>query len=227
MRWWVHELWQAGMVVELVSWIVWVLFSIVLHELAHGWAALWQGDDTPRRLDRMTINPLVHMQGMSLIAFAIIGIAWGVMPTDPSRYRWGRKGRVVVAGAGPAMNVGLALVTLTLLVLWLKVGPTSHPIYRNLAVFLWTGGKLNLLLALFNLMPVPPLDGASILSGLSYRAYHFFQQPQAMMFGFFLLMVIFVTPLGGIFWMLCELAGAVYVDLSGTLLGNPSLFDVV
>ncbi len=143
MRWWVHELWQAGMVVELVSWIVWVLFSIVLHELAHGWAALWQGDDTPRRLDRMTINPLVHMQGMSLIAFAIIGIAWGVMPTDPSRYRWGRRGRVVVSGAGPAMNVGLALVTqMTILSSGVRsVGKSPSGRYGSSASIPWAFAK--------------------------------------------------------------------------------------
>ena len=113
--WWVHDLYLQGRTVELISWIFWVIFSIVLHELSHGWAALWQGDDTPRRLGHMTANPIVHMGGLSLLVFALIGIAWGVMPTDPSRYRWGRRGRVFVAAAGPAMNVALSLIALTTL----------------------------------------------------------------------------------------------------------------
>ena len=106
MTWWVHQLYQDGRVVELISWVFWVILSITLHELAHGWAALWQGDDTPRRMHRMTANPLVHMGGWSLLLFAVVGIAWGVMPTDPSRYRWRRRGRIVVAGAASGNGWG-------------------------------------------------------------------------------------------------------------------------
>lgn len=111
--WWVHNLIQAGATTLLISWVFWVIFSICLHELGHGVAAIWQGDDTPVRLNRMTMNPLVHMGGMSLLAFAIIGIAWGVMPTTPSKYRWGRRGNVPVAAAGPVVNLILALIALT------------------------------------------------------------------------------------------------------------------
>jgi Zn-dependent protease len=228
MNWWVHELYQAGRIVELVSWIFWVIFAIVMHELAHGWAALWQGDDTPRRLGRMTLNPLVHMGGMSLLVFAFIGIAWGVMPTDPSRYRWRRRGRVVVAGAGPAMNIALALAALTVLAVWLKLGPSGQPIYRNLAVFLWTGGWLNVLLAGFNLLPVPPLDGSTILSGLSWRAYQLYQNPQAALYGMLILLfVFFVTPIGGFFFLGCNLAAWAYAQFLATLLGAPPVWDVV
>lgn len=210
-----------------MSWIFWVIFSITLHELAHGWTALWQGDPTPRRLGRMTGNPLVHMGGWSLLIFAIIGIAWGLMPTDPSRYRWRRRGRIVVAGAGPAMNIALALVALTLLILWLRVGPQSTELYRNLAIFLWTGGKLNLVLALFNLLPIPPLDGSEILKGLSFRAYRLYQHPQAPMIGMLLVLVIFVTDLGELFWMAAMFPAGLYVELVGHALGSPSLFDVI
>jgi hypothetical protein len=79
---WVHDLYATDQTTMLIAWIFWVIFSICLHELAHGWAALWQGDHTPRRLGHMTMNPLVHMGGWSLIAFAIIGIAWGAMPVS-------------------------------------------------------------------------------------------------------------------------------------------------
>jgi Zn-dependent protease len=228
MSWWVHEFYQSGRIVELISQVFWVIFSITLHELAHGWAALWQGDDTPRRLGRMTMNPIVHMGPWSLLMFALVGIAWGVMPTDSSRYRWRRRGRFIVAGAGPAMNLALAFVSLTLLVLWLWIGPQGGNLYRNLAVFLWMGGWLNILLAVFNLMPVPPLDGANVLSGLSFRCYRFFQNPQVQMIGLFLLLALMISEAGQvIFFRSALLASSLYVDLLGLPLGNPRLLDVV
>jgi hypothetical protein len=73
--WWVLSAYKFGGAALLVSWIFWVIFSITMHELAHGWAALWQGDDTPRRYHRMTLNPVVHMGPVSLIMFALLGIA--------------------------------------------------------------------------------------------------------------------------------------------------------
>ncbi len=227
MTWWVHDLLQQGRTVELISWIFWVIFAITLHELAHGWVAIWQGDDTPRRLNRMTLNPLVHMGGMSLLMLAIIGIAWGVMPTDPSKYRWRRKGRAVVAVAGPAMNIILAFVSLSLLIVWLKIGPTNASVYNNLAMFLWTGGWLNILLAVFNMLPIPPLDGSSVLSGLSYRCYVWFQNPQAQLFGMFAVLAIFFSGIGGLIFGVLRVPALIYVEALGAILGNPSLFDVI
>ncbi len=222
MTWWVHSLFQQGRIVELISWIFWVIFSITMHELAHGWAALWQGDDTPRRLNRLTANPLVHMGGMSLLVFLIIGIAWGVMPVDPSRFRWGRRGRVVVSAAGPAMNLLLASVTLTLLAVWLALGPQGGNLSRNLVIFLFTGGWLNILLAFFNLLPIPPLDGSSILSGLSIRAYRFYARPQAAMIGMFILMAVFyLTPLGWLIQKVPKDLAMDFVHMTQSLFGGP------
>lgn len=194
-QWWVHSYIQDGQVVLLVSWIFWVIFSICLHELAHGWAALWQGDDTPRRLDRMTMNPLVHMGGMSLLVFALIGIAWGVMPVNPSRFRNRRWGDVLVSAAGPAMNVALAIIALTAAAIWLQYGDrfANENLYDNITEFFFAGGMLNIVLAAFNLLPIPPLDGSRIVSGFSYKARQFFESPQSQMFGLFVLLAIFIT----------------------------------
>ena len=111
--WWVHNAFVNGGAIMLVAWIFWVLFSITLHELAHGWAAIWEGDMTPRELGRMTANPVVHMGGLSLLVFAAIGIAWGMMPVNPSRFRHRRWGDAIVAAAGPVMNILLSIVCLT------------------------------------------------------------------------------------------------------------------
>ena len=97
--------------------LITVVVSIVLHELAHGYAAIKLGDDTPLVTGHMTFDPLVHMGGMSLILLAIAGIAFGAMPVDRTRLR-GRYGEAIMAAAGPAMNVLLAVLALTTLGLW-------------------------------------------------------------------------------------------------------------
>lgn len=200
MNWWVHDLYADGRYAELISWIFWVLFSITLHELAHGWAAIWQGDNTPIVYQRMTLNPVTHMGAWSLIMFALVGIAWGVMPVDPSRFRWKRRGRIVVSGAGPAMNVLLAIIALTGAAAWGVWGPSSNTrLFDNVMVFLVTGGWLNIFLALFNLLPLPPLDGANILAGMSFTFYRWFQSPQVQQIGFFILLAIFMSGIG---WLL-------------------------
>jgi Zn-dependent protease len=197
--WWVERVLSGpdGTVV-LLSWVFWVIFSITLHELAHGWAAIRQGDDTPIRMGRMTMNPLVHMGGMSLLVFALIGIAWGAMPVDPSRFRWKRRGRIVVAGAGPAMNLVLAFISLTLGALWMRYAPAADPLHSNVAHFLFIGGMLNIVLAAFNLLPIPPLDGSNILMGLSHRWYAIYNQPQAQMIGFFIMLALLLSGMFGL-----------------------------
>jgi Zn-dependent protease len=211
--WWVLNYWDAGMKVELVSQIFWVIFSICLHELAHGWAALWQGDDTPRRLGHMTMNPMVHMGPMSLIIFALVGFAWGQMPTDPSKYRWRRKGHVVVAGAGPAMNLLLAAVCLTIFALWVRfANPANQPMYDNVQIFFELGGVLNIALAIFNLLPIPPLDGSRILGGFSFRMWRLYNHPHAVMVGAVIMVLMLNTFLGAILFILSARAAAKYVS---------------
>ncbi len=108
--WWVADLLHSdGGAWALVSWAFWVILSITLHELGHGVAAIRVGDDTPIRLNRMTLNPLVHMGPTSLIVFAVVGIAWGAMPVNPYRFR-GKHADALVAAAGPAVNIGLLIV---------------------------------------------------------------------------------------------------------------------
>lgn len=224
MTWWVHDYAQAGLYIELVSWIFWVLLSITLHELAHGWTALWQGDDTPVRLGRMTANPVAHMGVNSLIVFALCGIAWGQMPVNPHRFRDGRRGDVYVSAAGPAMNLLIALVCLVCLALWLRVGPGGAGLYRNVEVFLYTGLGLNLFLAPFNLLPIPPLDGAHVLAGFSPKARELFSHPQAPLIGTFVFVaVFFMTPVGRLFFDATWAAARAAADTASALLGGPRL----
>jgi len=164
--WWVADYLQAGQHVLLISWIFWVILSITLHELGHGVVAVWQGDRTPIETGHMTMNPLVHMGGMSLLVFALIGIAWGTMPVNPIRFRNGRYGDILVSAAGPAVNVALALIALTGFSIALQYAPRDGSFVENILTFLWIGGMLNVVLLILNLLPIPPLDGSRILAGL-------------------------------------------------------------
>ena len=150
--------------------IVTITISIVLHELAHGWAAIKHGDDTPIHTGHMTGNPLVHMGPFSLFAMCLFGIAWGQIPIDSTRLR-GKYAQAIVAATGPAANLLLAAATLTALGLLLRGDMLKNTeIHQNLGEFLMVFGSWNLMLCVFNLMPVPPLDGSHILSNF-HRGY--------------------------------------------------------
>src|SRR5438309_6666732 len=93
------------------AWVLTIVVSVCLHELAHGLVAVWLGDDTPIQQERMTLNPLVHMGPSSLICLLLAGIAWGAMPVNTNRLR-GRYGGALVAAAGPLTNILLATLAL-------------------------------------------------------------------------------------------------------------------
>lgn len=194
------------------SYFLWCVAAITLHELAHGWAALWQGDDTPRREERMTWNPMVHMGIYSLLCLMLVGIAWGVMPTDPSKYRWGRQGRIVVSGAGPAMNILLSFLCWTALGVLNGLAPDAErdSMLGRLGQFLAIGGLLNGMIALFNLLPLPPFDGASIVAGFSRTYYRWMHDPRIATAGFFIVLVAMFSGIAGICAAAADTAGQIW-----------------
>lgn len=170
-----------------------VVLSVVLHELGHGVAAIWQGDDTPRVTGHMTWDPMVHMGGFSLILLVVAGIAFGAMPVTPARFR-GRYGRALVALAGPAVNLILAFLALTILAVWVvTIGPAEGTVGANFQRFFFILGFLNLVLFAFNLLPIPPLDGSSILADVNSGYRRFIANPnnQPILMGGFLLVFFF------------------------------------
>jgi len=157
-----------------------VVVSIVLHELAHGYAAIKLGDDTPNYLGRMTPNPFVHMDIWAIVFLLLTGLTWGRMPIDPTRLR-GKHGDAIVAIAGPAMNVAISFVSLTALGLLLRFPPAvpadySH-VMDNLILVLTLFGINNALLAAFNMLPVPQLDGAAVLGSFHRKFGDFASDP--------------------------------------------------
>jgi Zn-dependent protease len=199
--WWVHYYWNAGMGTELVAWIFWVIFSITLHELAHGWAALWEGDDTPRVTGHITVNPVVHMGLPSMILFLIMGIAWGMMPVNPYKFRHGKWGRILVSFAGPAMNLLIAFVVLTVLGFVIEQPRAFEVSQTDLETFLLYGGFVNLMLFALNMLPVPPLDGSNILANLSSTVGSWYRHPRAQMAGLLLFFLLIMTNMFGVAFM--------------------------
>jgi Zn-dependent protease len=164
------------------AWVLTLIISIVLHELAHGWAAISRGDQTPVWLNRMTPNPIVHMGGLSLILLFVVGIAWGQMPVDPTRMR-GRYAHAFVAFAGPLMNIALAFVSLSALALMMAFGSASfmdpdNQVFRRLFLLLNVFGTVNIALFIFNLIPIPPLDGSAILADFSREYRNLIARPE-------------------------------------------------
>lgn len=200
--WWIYDYWHSSTLgpVFVVSWLVWIIVSIVLHELSHGWAALRVGDTTPRDTGHMTWNPLVHMGGFSLVALALVGIAWGAMPVDPSRMR-GRHAEAIVLAAGPAMNLLLAIVSLVLLIVWAplaagELAPSltvAEPLRTNLEIFLRVGAMLNLVLCMFNLLPAIPLDGGRIAAHYIRPYREFVSSEHGSWISFGLMILFFYT----------------------------------
>ena len=198
------------------SWIFVVIISIVLHELGHGWMALRLGDPTPRIQGRMTGSPLVHMGPISLAALCLTGMAWGLMPIDPSRLK-GRYGEAKVALAGPAINVGLAGIGLLGGVIWLRIAgelPEAGTTAKRGFDLLWMFTSLNVLLVIFNLIPAPPLDGSHILANIHKGYADLISSDGFRSIGFlpfiaaFLLIGYLIDPImGGTLQVLSQLSG--------------------
>ena len=163
--------------VFFVSWIFTVILSITLHELGHGWAAIRQGDETPRLTGHMNLNPLTHMGALSLVLLFVAGIAWGSMPVDPTRFR-SKYGDAIVSFAGPAVNLVLAFLGLTVLGVLNRFGVLAgSEVGANFGIFLFVFGSANIVLFLLNMIPVPPLDGSRVLASFSRPFRRFLDNP--------------------------------------------------
>lgn len=203
MQWWFSDAWQADKVLA-VSWVFWVVASISLHELGHGFAAIRCGDDTPIALRRMTLNPFVHIPPMAWIMFALVGITWGLMPVSPNNFR-GRHDDARVAAAGPAVNFGLFVLCAIAAALWIdKVTGVQDPIYANVRTFIFVGTGINASLLAFNLIPVPPLDGSRIVGDFFPGYRRIWEGPNAQVIGlvaFGLIFFVFSKRVGSFAWL--------------------------
>ncbi len=149
-----------------------ILMAVTFHELAHGWAAYKLGDPTAKMAGRLTLNPLKHLDVLGTIVFFVTRmIGWAKpVPVNPFNFKNPKKDMAWVALAGPAMNILLAaLFTLLLKLVLLIPISASSPLVRvlmPLVLMFKAGIIINVGLAIFNIIPIPPLDGSKILEGL-------------------------------------------------------------
>lgn len=192
---------QYSEIIFFVIYIPVLLFSITIHEYAHGWMAEQCGDDTARLLGRITLNPLPHIDIIGTIILPIvfmfssmhipIGYAKPV-PVNPNRFNNPRKGTILVSISGPIANLLLAVF----FALILRCLSLIRIDLFFLKALLLASISVNILLAIFNLLPIPPLDGSGIVSGLlPVRISTHYEQLQP--YGFMILLVLLVTGVIG------------------------------
>jgi Zn-dependent protease len=163
---------------ELLITLPVLIFSIVLHEVAHGWVARQQGDPTAAMLGRLTLNPIPHIDPMgSLLVPALMALAPGGLilgwakpvPINPRNFRNFKRGDILVSLAGVFVNflLGIAFAIFAAGIVWLmRLAPDLAATWSLLNVMALRGVQINFILMLFNLIPIPPLDGSHVFAYL-------------------------------------------------------------
>jgi len=137
-----------------------ILFSLTVHEYSHGRMALRLGDDTAQRLGRLSFNPLRHLDILGVLFFYFVGFGWAKpVPVDPRNFEHPRRDMMYVAIAGPLSNIALAVCCSFFIRL---ISPEFSYLFVILAYGIW----INVALAIFNMLPIYPLDGSSVLKGM-------------------------------------------------------------
>ncbi|MCY8137973.1 site-2 protease family protein [Bacillus inaquosorum] len=177
--------------------VITLIVSFTIHELAHAYVAYKFGDDTAKREGRLTLNPIKHLDPFGTILILVAGFGWArPIPVNRRFFKKPRLAGVLVSIAGPVSNLILAFVGFFLLVLMHAYGMEMLAAFSTgLDQFFSIWIQLNLVLFLFNLLPLPPLDGYRIIEDLvpsGVRA----KMTQAESYGFIVFLVLFVTPLG-------------------------------
>ena len=164
---------QAYVLTALVA-----LLAIVCHECAHGWVSYKLGDPTAKNAGRLTLNPLKHIDPIGILCMILFRVGWAKpVPINPYYYRDRKKGIVYVSIAGPATNFILAFISLLIEGLLLKYSP-SHNTNWIFCQLCYYSAVVNISLGLFNLVPIPPLDGSKVLGELWPKATDFYWKYQ-------------------------------------------------
>lgn len=181
-----------------------VIIAMTFHEFAHAWVADRLGDDTPRRQGRLTLNPFKHMEPIGMLMLLFAGFGWGrpveINPNNFNRTITIRKGNALVALAGPVMNLILALIFSIIYALILAFGGVDFmvsevgDIITTIIVYIIS---MNVGLGVFNLIPLPPLDGSKVLVAiLPTNARNWFESHERILYLVFI--IIWITPIASL-----------------------------
>ena len=193
------NLWNAldfGTLRDAAVQLLAVLFCLTVHETCHGLAALALGDPTAKRQHRLSLNPLRHIDWFGLLMMLVAGFGWARhIPVNPNYFKKPRQGMALTALAGPVSNLLLAL--LLLIPARLIYTYAHYSVFNQTALdFLTSTAALSIGLGLFNLIPIPPLDGSKVLAVLlPERAYRWLMRYER--FGIFALWLLVALGVGG------------------------------
>lgn len=183
-----------------------LLYSIIVHELAHGWVAYMMGDSTAKRLGRLTLNPLKHLDPLGTLMLFIVGFGWAKpVPVNLQNIQNRRMGFVLVSAAGVVANTIFAFVAILAMQI---LAPSPQ---GSMATFLYYLAQINIILAAFNLIPIPPLDGSKIVMGfLPDPIRYLFHRMEP--YGFFVIIILLylgvLNPVIAFFrWMILSIIG--------------------
>lgn len=166
-----------------------LLYSVIIHELAHGWVAYRMGDPTAQMAGRLTMNPLKHLDPIGTLMLFVFGFGWAKpVPVNFGYVRDSRKGLILISSAGIIANMALAFASILLFRI-LKPDETSA-----VAQVFYYMANINIILASFNLIPIPPLDGSKILMGFSSPGFQY-TLSRLEPYGFFIIIALLYTGL--------------------------------
>ena len=162
-----HDIWNGldwSVLTNLLLSIIPALVCITLHELAHGYVAYRLGDDTAKRAGRLTLNPLKHIDIMGLAMMVIFKFGWAKpVPVNMWKFKNPKKGMAITAAAGPLSNIIIAVICLFIYGVLLGFGPRIGKVGSYFVEMLLITAYLSTALAIFNIIPIPPLDGSKVL----------------------------------------------------------------
>ncbi len=194
---------ELSVIQRIVVYILPVIFAITVHEVAHGWVAKKYGDNTASRLGRLTLNPVKHVDllgtiilpGLLLITGTSFIFGWAKpVPVDPRNFKRPLQDMAIVALAGPVSNLIMAFLWALIIRLGIFIGTNAEVISLPLLYTGYAGITINLALAMINLLPIPPLDGSRILTGILPN-YWAWQYNRLERYGFILLLVLLYTKI--------------------------------
>jgi Zn-dependent protease len=203
---------------QLILWLPAVLIALTFHEYAHGRVADWLGDPTPRYQGRLTLNPLVHLDPLGFILLLLVHFGWAKpVQVNPLNFRGDRyRGMVLVALAGAGMNLLVAFTAMLIATLAIPAGSSGYlpEIMDGIII-------INIYLAVFNLIPIPPLDGSQDLAGLLRNSEVVYTLQR---YGYIILIVLIFTGIVGI--VLGPVSGFIYNLFSVICQGIVHLFGL-
>ena len=177
---------------QLVMRLIAVIIALTIHEFAHGFASYRLGDGTAKYDGRLSFNPLRHIDPIGMLLIVLVGFGWAKpVMVDPRNLRKPKRDMAIISAAGPLSNFILAFLVLLLYVPLVIFGDGS--ITPLVAMFLLTLVHINIILGVFNLIPIPPLDGSKILA--VFLPNHLYWRYTSFRHGFIVLIILIVTDI--------------------------------